>query len=66
MNEQDEAIVRRFALGADDYLEVDNSIAVSQWGASKEQVYEFQTAYDIISGGEKKIGESQVLLKTVL
>ena len=61
MNEQDEAIVRRFGtLGENTFVEVDSTIEVSEWGASKEQIYEFQTAFDIVSEGEKEVNENQV------
>ena len=60
MNEQDVAIVRRFGLQEKCFLEVDDTIVVSEWGTSKQQIYEFQTAFDIVSEGERQINESQV------
>ena len=60
MNEQDEAIVRRFGLQEENLIAVDNTIAVSEWGASKEQIYEFQIAFDIVGDGAKQINEQQV------
>ena len=60
MNEQDEAIVRRFALQEEDFIAVDNTIKANEWGASKEQIYEFQTAFDIVGEGAKQLNEQQV------
>jgi hypothetical protein len=60
MTERDEAIVKRFAIKEEDYLEVDNTLEISQWGTSKEQDYEFQIAFALVAEGAKKINERQV------
>ena len=60
MSERDEAIVKRFAIKEEDYPPVDTTVEISQWGTSKEQDYEFQTAFNIVADGAKKIGGRQV------
>lgn len=60
MNDRDEAIVNRFAIKEEDYPPVDTTVEISQWGTSKEQDYEFQTAFSIVADGAKRIGERQV------
>ena len=60
MTERDEAIVKRFAIKEEDYLEVDTTVEISQWGTSKEQDYEFQIAFALVAEGAKKINERQV------
>ena len=60
MNEQDEAIVRRFGLQEENFIAVDSTIVANEWGASKEQIYEFQIAFDIVGDGAKQINEQQV------
>ena len=60
MGDRNEAIVRRFAVREEDYIDVDNTVEISQWGTSKEQDYEFQIAFDLVAEGEKKINLRQV------
>ena len=60
MGDRNEAIVRRFAISEENYVEVDNTFEISQWGSTKEQDYEFQIAFDLVAEGEKKINIRQV------
>lgn len=60
MGDRNEAIVKRFAISEENYVEVDNTFEISQWGTTKEQDYEFQIAFDLVAEGEKKINIRQV------
>mmetsp|Transcript_6601 Transcript_6601/g.6727 ORF Transcript_6601/g.6727 Transcript_6601/m.6727 type:complete len:219 (-) Transcript_6601:498-1154(-) len=56
----DEAIVKRFSMREEDFVEADDPLEASQWGATKLQKFEFQLAFNMIAEGESGLNDRQV------